>query len=154
MTEATTGAEIENMLASAASEVLEAMFFAEVLGPASPAALDTSGLLTVELEFRGSPSGLFQMALPDSTARSIAATFLGEEECDIVDAQSESVTCELLNMIAGAALSKLESEVTFVLCQPHRVEPAGEFPSKQAVQCSLELENGFLHIAFLAKGPR
>ena len=153
MPEPITDAEIGDLMTCAAREVLETMFFTEVLGPASPDGIGATGQMITEMTFHGSPSGLFQMALRRSTARSIAATFLGEEEADLSADQIESVSCELLNMIAGAALSNIEREVTFVLSEPRVIEPTAVFPREQAIQCSLELETGFLSIAFSTQEP-
>ncbi|MCW5978972.1 MAG: chemotaxis protein CheX [Bryobacteraceae bacterium] len=153
MPETTIGDGVEDLLAATATEVLETMFFSAVLGTCGPEQLCPSEQVTVRLDFHGSPSGAFQITLPRLTARSIAATFLGEEEDDVSDIQAESVAGELLNMIAGAALSKLESDVTFRLETPGAGEPLEGSASSRAVHCCLELERGFLDIAFLAQEP-
>ena len=104
-------AEVENALAAAAAEVLETMFFAEVLGPApAPAAA-----MAARVVFRGSPSGAFTIAIDPSAARSLAAGFLAAEENELSPARTGEVVCELANMICGSVLSRLEPDAAFAV---------------------------------------
>jgi CheY-specific phosphatase CheX len=141
---------IERLLAEAAEEVLETMFFTSVFGPAEPSAADFESPLLARLSFRGSPPGVFWLSVPRDTARSITANFLGaEQENELSDSQVGNVIGELANVICGAVLSRLESDAAFELEAPELVNNAESFPFPGAIRRPLELESGTLTV-FLA----
>ncbi len=142
--------EIQMGLAAAVEEVLETMCFTSVLasgegtvpasgdgaapapeggaGPAGelavPADADAAApTCTAELRFRGDPSGQCRVRVPWNLARVMGAGFLGCEETEVSDSQTEEVVCELANMICGSVLSRLESEATFQITHPELVPP-------------------------------
>ena len=142
--------EIQIGLAAAVEEVLETMCFTSVFAsaegtlppdgdgsapapeggagpagePAIPAEADaTAPTCTAELRFRGVPSGQCRVRVARSLARVMAAGFLGCEEIEVSDSQTEEVVCELANMICGSVLSRLESEATFRITHPELVPP-------------------------------
>lgn len=109
---------ISRMLASAVEEVLEAMFFTGVMGPAEAAGEDG---LAVLVTFRGSPSGICGVWLNQAQAREMAASFLGVEAEQLSPAEIDQVICEFANMICGSVVSRLESEERIDLDSPRRV---------------------------------
>jgi hypothetical protein len=100
-------------------EVLEKMFFVDVLDPAPGEAL--AAPLTAKLSFDGNPSGSFRLILDQTAARSAAADFLGEDPAALTQEQLNGVICELANMICGSVLSRIESSATFRLSTPTMV---------------------------------
>jgi len=147
------GEELQSeILATAAQEVLETMFFAELTeGSEWP---DSPGepQLCARARFRGSPSGTLCLRIPARTARTIAADFLGaENEEGLSDAQVGDVVCELANMICGSVLSRLENETGFDIFRPELVSggrsgSAGQDGSP-AVSRILELANGRVEVS-------
>jgi len=145
--------EIQIGLAAAVEEVLETMCFTSVLSSgegAAPATMEetlpASGdegppadrevavpaeaeadagarACTAELRFEGNPSGGCRVSVPWNLARAVGAGFLGLEEMEVSDSQTEEVVCELANMICGSVLSRLESEATFRIIHPELVPP-------------------------------
>jgi CheY-specific phosphatase CheX len=131
----------EAFLASA-SEVLEAMFFVEVLGESTDTGAADPDVVSAELAFRGVPSGRFGVQTPLSTGRLMASNFLGEEEQKITAAEIEQVVCELTNMICGSVLSRIEAEQRFELLHPEIVPPGAAPLASEAIRSSFELEEG------------
>jgi CheY-specific phosphatase CheX len=112
-------AEIETALAAASAEVLETMFFAEVLGAAPPPAAG----IAARVVFRGSPPGAFSMAIDSAAARALAAGFLALDESELSEPRVGEVVCELANMICGSVLSRLEPDAAFELLHPELIAP-------------------------------
>ena len=121
--QAEKSAATQAAISAAVAEVLESMFFVEVLGEARGTA--ETGTVAVEIRFEGDPPGWFQMRLGAETAQAIAADFLGEDPESVSPRQSADVALELANMICGAVLSRLESSACFRLGSP-RLVAAGE----------------------------
>src|ERR1039457_723187 len=93
-----TDTTIHTALSSAVAEVLDCMFFLEVLGEiAEP--LPQAESVTVQVSFEGDPPGYFQMRIARPAANAVAADFLGEDLELLSDRQSTDVTLELANMI-------------------------------------------------------
>jgi CheY-specific phosphatase CheX len=99
------------------ADVLERMFFIEVLGEATEPAVGADAA-TVDLSFEGDPPGRFRMCIARSAANAVAADFLGEDAESLTDRQSTEVSLELANMICGAVLSRIESSAAFRLGTP------------------------------------
>ena len=110
-------------LAEAVREVLEKMFFIDIMDP--DACQMAPGGVAAEVVFDGDPPGSFHLELDITAARSAAADFLGEDPDELTGAQMEEVVCELANMICGAALSRIESTATFRLSKPEIAGSAG-----------------------------
>ena len=143
MTEAT----IHAALSSAVADVLERMFFLEVLGDAAepPPEAET---VTVHLSFDGDPPGYFHMRIARPAANAVAADFLGEDAESLTDRQRMDVTLELANMICGAALSRIESRAAFRLSSPQIVaDDTGKRGSAEEIRCTVETGSGALTVA-------
>jgi CheY-specific phosphatase CheX len=140
---------LEQLIGEAVEAVLETMFFAAPLGPAEQ---ETGPeVLEVRLAFRGTPSGTLRVRLSKSSARWLAAGFLGEDEDALTDAQPAHAVCELANMFCGSLVSRLESEQSFDLLPPMLVE-AETWAGRSVVQRSFELDNGILTVGLQLEG--
>jgi len=106
--------DLRSVLAPAVSDVLETMFFSEILGPCQP---DPDGL-EAGVDFTGELSGTVTVRISEASARSLAASFLGESEDSLTDTQIAQVVCELTNMLCGCILSKFAAHGCFDLSSP------------------------------------
>lgn len=129
-----TDRQISEALGEAVREVLEKMFFADLLNPEGEPGPHPCGL-SAQLTFEGEPPGSFRLDLDAAAAASAAADFLVEDAAYLAPEQVEEVVCELANMICGSVLSRIESSATFRLAKPEIVradaieEPAGSVSS-------------------------
>ncbi len=142
-----TDATILAALSSSVADVLERMFFLEVLGEAAepPAEAET---VAVQIAFDGEPQGTFQMRLARPAANAVAADFLGEDPESLSAQQSAEVTLELANMICGAVLSRIESSATFRLGSPQIVTgEAGKNGQAEETRYTVETGSGTLTAA-------
>ena len=139
---------IRQALRESVDEVLERMFFVEVLGESTDPVSDASaGEIAAALTFQGDPSGSFLLRLTTVAARQIAADFLGIDEVDVSDIQTSDVVRELTNMICGSVLSRIESSATFRLGEPRIVPYSEEVAASFArTRYSAELPNGKLTV--------
>jgi CheY-specific phosphatase CheX len=141
--------QLQQIFLESASEVLETMCFVGVLGDTQSGEADP---VSAELRFRGNPSGYFGVRMAPETAKLIAANFLGKETEEITDADMEQVLGELANMVCGSVLSRVEAGARFALSHPV-ILPAGHgsvYP--EAVQSTLELEEGLMVIWMAVTG--
>jgi hypothetical protein len=106
--------DFEQVFLNAATEVLETMFFVDVLPEGGPE--DGASMLSAELQFQGRVSGRFGVRVPLPGGRVMAANFLGSEQASEV--QAGQVLCELANMLCGSVLSRIEEEARFELGHP------------------------------------
>lgn len=132
---------LQQVFFESAAEVLETMCFMGVLGQS--AALEHGELVSAEVSFHGTPSGLFGVQVSTSTAKLIASNFLGQEAEAITEAQGEQVMGELANMICGSVLSRAEAGARFELSHPVIGQPGAGRPP-EAIHYTLELEEGFI----------
>jgi len=140
------GHEWDQMLAEAAGEVLETMFFAGIYGPAEPAADDAEPRLAARLHFEGRPSGALTLSISEAAARALAANFLADEEPEpLPAAQLGSVVGELTNMICGTLLSRVRTEERFRLSTPESL-PADWIRPPEAPSQSLDLGEGTIDL--------
>ena len=138
---------IHEALSSAVSDVLERMFFLEVLGEVTEPPPEAESV-AVRVSFKGDPAGCFQMRIARPAANAVAADFLGEDAGSLTDRQSTDVTLELANMICGAVLSRIESRAAFRLDSPQIVtEETGEPGSAQETRCTVDTGSGALTVA-------
>lgn len=135
------GDQLRQIFLESASEVLERMCFVGVLGNAQSADTD---LISAELRFKGNPSGHFGVRLAPATGRLIAANFLGKEAGEIRDGDMEQVLGELANMVCGSVLSRIEAGARFELSHPVILPACHGSVFPDAVQHTLELEEGFM----------
>ena len=114
------------MLAEAAAEVLETMFFTEVYGPAQADEPRAGARLAAALNFEGTPSGRLALRISTDAARLLAGNFLAAEPDDPVpETQLGGVVCELANMVCGSLLSRVRAESRFRLDSPALVAAEG-----------------------------
>ena len=142
-------------LLESAENTLETMFFTMPdmvsMDPQRPA----GELVAASLTFRGMPPGRFGFLVSDLVARTLAMNFIGCEDAAQLDsAQVAGVMGELANMMCGAVLSEMESDVNFDLSAPASVrvgadELAPDFSLGSASVCRFEFSEGAL-VCFLA----
>jgi CheY-specific phosphatase CheX len=147
----------DELLSIATKEVLETMFFTEVLGDAEPLTALESHQLTARLSFHGAPPGAFSLRVTRQAARAIAADFLGlDQEEQASETQTGEVICELANMICGSVLSRLERDARFELSSPVLMS-AAQAPEGTAAQAfcrAFDLGCGVLTVSLeLQPGP-
>lgn len=137
--------DFQSLMASAADEVLNSMFFVGVEGHGDESASAGEEWIATRMTFRGPRSGAFGIGAPLRTARTLAANFLGQDEAEIEDAQMQEVFCELSNMICGSFLSRLGNESVYELSHPERDDAAS--PDEEGVVCRwLQLDEGQLRV--------
>ena len=96
--------QIERILAESAVQVLETMFF--TLPAEEPVDCEPDQDIVTCIKFRGSPNGEFYQRINRRAAAELAANFLGQDPAEeVTEEQIYSVTSELANVMAGAALS-------------------------------------------------
>jgi CheY-specific phosphatase CheX len=134
--------ELEPLLISAASDVLESMCFVGILG--SAAETPDEGWLSARLDFSGVYTGSFGIGASQNAGKLIASNFLGQETAEVSMEQIEEVLCELSNMICGSFLSRYRHADLFDLSHP-ACDPYGHI-SALAISQTLEIEEGFLRI--------
>ena len=130
---------LDQLLSASASEVLETMFFTGVLGESTDI---PDNPVSTRLNFRGTPSGSFGLALSRESSRQIAADFLAEEAQTVSQEQVNEVICELTNMLCGSLLSRIETEASFELTHPE----LSAVPDHVEYSRNFELENGTLGV--------
>lgn len=139
--------QVNQTIAEAACDVVETMFFTSIVEenePPDPAA-SAAGLAT-KVEFRGEPAGAFRVRLLHPVASAMAGVFLSADEEELSDDQINGVMGELTNMIAGAALSRLDPKGKFRLQSPESMTELAVPAGKRVGSCSLPLECGWLHV--------
>jgi CheY-specific phosphatase CheX len=133
--------DLQQIFLESASEVLETMFFTGVVE--DNAEQDKVKMVSAELTFHGNPSGRFGVQVPYKTGRTIAASFMGADECDVTEEQIGEVICELTNMICGSVLSRLEEGARFELLHPEiDMQNSDWHQIPHAVGCTFGLEEG------------
>jgi len=140
------------LLSSATQEVLETMFFTEVLGDAEFAWDCTEPFVAMRVGFHGQPSGHLGMCVSAAAARSIAANFLGEEEAELEERRILDVVAELSNMVCGWVVSRLESDTSFDIQPPEPTTPEIALEEGATGHC-FEMENGILAVALSLQPP-
>lgn len=141
-------ADLVRVLQISTEEVLETMFFTSLVEegmPGDSAATEpvTTPSVSSSLNFRGTPSGVFQVDLALPAAQSLAANFVGDEE-PLSETKVGEVVCELANMLCGSVLSRVGSESSFDLSHPELVSRLTEGASARR---SFDLPEGTLTVA-------
>ena len=138
--------ELDCLLAPAVSDVLETMFFSEAFGSCEPDPALAS--MEAQVAFLGDTSGSVCVRISEASARSLAASFLGESEDSLSDAEIEQVVCELTNMLCGCIVSKITSQGCFALDPPQLHPWRSDQPiDLQAIQQSFAIERGTLTVS-------
>ena len=145
--------DVQRIFLESASEVLETMFFTGVADEDMQE--ESDALICSELTFHGSPSGRFGVRVPAHTARTIAASFLGLDESEVLPSQVADVICELTNMFCGSVLSRVEAGARFELMHPEITsvnEDWRQLPN--AMGCTLGIEEGTVTLWMTTDGNR
>jgi CheY-specific phosphatase CheX len=136
--------DLSSLLAPAVAEVLETMFFSESLGPCQP---DPGGL-TAKVDFAGEFSGTVAVRISEASARSLAASFLGESEDSLTDTHVAQVVCELTNMLCGCIVSKVAAHGCFDLSAPElRCETRADASDPVHIQQSFAIDRGTITVS-------
>jgi len=137
--------ELKPIMELAVAEVLEAMCFISSEGESPEAAGQyPPDWICGELDFAGNLSGSFGIAVPPATGATIAANFLGEDECDLSEEQTMEVICELTNMVAGTLLANLDSRSAFTLSPPRPGHSAARAAGDGRTGCTVALDEGLI----------
>ena len=133
-------------LSVATREVLETMFFMDVLSETDEPPEGSPGTIEARLRFAGERPGEFRIAVTADAARSIATNFLGlDDERALQDSQVGEVAGELANIICGSVLSRLSCDRAFDLSHPEVAAAAADariWPD--AASRTFDLGNGWL----------
>jgi CheY-specific phosphatase CheX len=145
---------VHKLLSEAAQRVLETMFFVTPdkvsMDPQRPA----GALIAASLTFQGAPPGRFGLVVSDLVARTLTENFIGcDDDIVLLPAQVAGVMGEIANMMCGAVVSQMESDVIFDLSAPESVhvgadEPGPDFTIGSPSTCRLEFSEGAL-VSFL-----
>ena len=139
---------MNRLISDSVDSVLETMFFSAPSGP-SEEEMGSSGI-KVRVAFRGYPSGTVEVCVSESSARTLASSFLGEDEKTLTDSQPGEVVCEMSNMLCGSLISKLESEQSFDLDFPQLILKEDDIDNKlthMAGRQCFEIEGGLLTVS-------
>lgn len=108
-----------NDVVGAARDVLNVMFFSDVLEDADAPNSPRPDTMQVYVKFDGDGEGEFQMEIDEPTAESLAGSFLGAEPgARPSPDEVRQVMGELGNMVCGAFLSRYEKDGLFNLSSP------------------------------------
>lgn len=107
--------EFDELVNSATEEVLETMFYTGAFGPGTEA---EGAYVSAGVSFKGSRNGALDVAVPESTATALAASFLGESPDSVPPGQVPAVIGELANVLCGVVLGKIENGGQFVIAPP------------------------------------
>jgi hypothetical protein len=133
--------ELSELLARAAEEVLENMFFSGVMG--EMAREPEGARMCATVTFAGSRAGELTVSAAASTVAILAAGFLGAEDDTVADAQVRSVAGELANVLCGAVLGHMDPKGTFVISPPQVTDVEGASPvGSMALSRCFELMEG------------
>ncbi len=132
-------------LVGAARDVLNVMFFTDILEEGESYEGPVPLALQVRVRFSGDHAGEFRMEVDDLAAGSMAGSFLGADGAEGLSAEEvEQVMGELGNMICGAFLSRYEKECLFYLSPPEVLRLAdGEM---EGVRRTLLLMEGLMDL--------
>jgi len=132
-------------MVGAARDVLNVMFFTDILEEGDECACPKPLPIQVRVTFTGDQSGEFRLEVDELAAGSLAGSFLGTDPVEGPSSvEVEQVMGELGNMVCGAFLSRFEKEGLFALSSPVVIRPAaGELPG---VHRGLELVDGFMDL--------
>jgi CheY-specific phosphatase CheX len=137
-------ADLENLLDSAAEEVLETMFYTGIFGPGTEG---DGPYVSAGVSFKGSRNGVLDVAAQESTATALAASFLGEAAESVPVEQIPTVIGELANVLCGVVLGRVEEGGQFVIAPPQvsRLDLAN-LARNLEVRRVFELEEGTLSV--------
>ncbi|HMD48213.1 MAG TPA: chemotaxis protein CheX [Bryobacteraceae bacterium] len=137
-------AVLKGALALVSGEVLETMFFSEVIAAECEHGWLESAV-AVQVTFDGSHRGEMWLAVGEEAVPELAAAFLGLDPGEAGEIESSQVMLELANILCGSILSSLWPESSLQLDAPKRA-PWG-CGGKGAWHCCLMLPEGRLAIS-------
>lgn len=134
------------------SEVLEQMFFLpiDIMDREAKRASgnwNNQKAITVSMDFEGSPSGTFLLTVPHDLATSITADFLGTLPESLSTEQVIGTVKEMINMLAGNALSTYDPESAFNLRIPEAVSGTNRdhgLTSDESMEVFIETMDSFI----------
>jgi hypothetical protein len=151
---------IPAVLADSAHEVLETMFFTQVLehrpiADAGPEGVPEKPYLAVRLCFLGGqetagdssapPGGHLDIEVSREGADWIAASFLAADEGSVPQHRVADVICELTNVVCGNIMSNIASVSGFSMLSPELIRGSTpEWPHAVRYEEYLQLERGWL----------
>jgi len=104
------------------SEVMETMFFLPIefsgVFTLSGCGLNKENLLACQLSFSGDTSGSLVIAAPKNLVAEMAENFMGEAKGLLTNEHFSGTLTEMVNMVCGNALSKIDTKVPFELGIP------------------------------------
>jgi CheY-specific phosphatase CheX len=105
------------------SDVLETMFFmplefSEAADLGELWSMEQDSIMVTRVKFKGPFEGHFDFFIPKDLARSLADSFLGEDEGSISHENVTETIKEMINMIAGNTFSLYDSQAVFDLGIP------------------------------------
>jgi CheY-specific phosphatase CheX len=120
------------------SEVMETMFFlpVEINQETSFASfdMDTDLVLACGLRFTGDAKGQMILVAPRTLVAEMAENFMGESRASLTDEHICGTLTEMLNMVCGNALGKMDSKVPFVLSIPEIMDISKILPDQAFVE--------------------
>ena len=152
---------IPEVLTSSAEEVLETMFFTQVVGrgqaPPSPdEEAEKKPYIAVRLCFLGGaepsaspssdrPGGHLDIEVSREGAQWIASSFLAADDGSVPQHRVADVICELTNVVCGNILSNIASKSGFSMLSPEVIRGQGpEWPHAARYEEFFQLERGWL----------
>jgi CheY-specific phosphatase CheX len=138
--------DLERELTSAATEVLETMFFTTVEGEQDGVTEVDGDRIRARLDFRGASAGRLELSMNLESAEELAANFLGSAGQYGTESDSRLVVSELANMVCGTLLSHLNKQAVFCLDAPTLMQSSEVLEGE--VRKTLQLEHGLLQLAF------
>ncbi len=136
------------------SNVLETMFFLslDISGAVSIKSLqvpENDAMMAARLNFSGPVSGHCVFYIPRKLAMSMTADFLGVDEQNTTDEQTQGTVKEIINMLVGDTFSNFDSQAVFNLEIPEMVsfeETLGVDPAENEIVVGIDtLED---HLAY------
>jgi CheY-specific phosphatase CheX len=103
------------------SEVLEQMFFMPIEFAARPDPEPGEASIIARLGFNGTVAGIFILQVPAALAQTVSADFLGVARSDLSEADVTGTVLEMVNMLAGGALSTYDAHALFDLQIPQLI---------------------------------
>jgi len=110
------------------SEVMETMCYLPIEFKEDPATLIQGGMETLkphmacQLKFTGDVSGCVTLLIPKNLLVQMTENFMGESLENLAEEHLSGTLTEILNMICGNALSKVEAKTPFELDIPHVID--------------------------------
>lgn len=152
---------VSELVSSSAEEVLETMFFTQVVGKRQPepdAAAREKPYLTVRMCFLGGaenagasataqPGGHVDVEVSRDGAQWIASSFLAADDGSVPQHKVADVICELTNVVCGRIMSQIASVSGFTMLSPEVIRSSSqEWPHAVGYEESFQLERGWLTV--------